>query len=532
MKRLRKGLQSSFCVINPSIIVLIGFMVYSVIYKFSNFTKSHLVNADALQNPLGNILVTLTPQSRPMPHGFFCFNAESVRIKSWSNPAFITAVRSLSPQSLRIPGGDESNYWDWQRGGLIQDIEALPDGLPFFLRYGERDYIASKLKNFNAGFKAIKTRPTVVLNMLTSSLDSQIQMLREAKNLGLLIQDIELGNEFYFGTGNYRSVFPQPEDYAQSAVEWTSRIKSEFPKTKVSVVGVADEEHAYDPRYSQWNHLVFPKTLKVADAVSLHLYPEHGLGPEEQSKYLDYPFFADSDVPLILGEPFRIWEQIRKTEPFRTIPSNRKIWITEYNLLEIIFDQPENLRPRVMGSWVHGLYTLQLSLLFLEEFRVQKICNHALIGNSLFSAIYRDRKSFVNPVGQTITTTPFGLSATGSTLKLLGTAIQHSVKAQRMNFADSPILLGKDRFQYPALYGWLFSNRNKTQKAIILNLSPQVVSVDLTTISLGEMTFTQLSAHPRTLVNSTRQLHKTVGAAIGSVTLPSYSVTLLTSTQP
>lgn len=471
---------------------------------------------------------------RSIPPGFMCFNVNSVRVQSWQNDKFTTAVRSLSPQTLRIPGGEVANYWNWRRGGLVQNLGSLPQGLPPFLRGRDRNYTSSQLEDFHMGLKTTETAPLFVLNMLTSTLDSQLEMLRQAKHLGIPIQSIELGNEFYISLRNYRSIFPRPADYAQQAALWTTRIKQEFPEAKVSVVGVIDKGQSFPRqkyRRQNWNRIVLPSTLESADAATLHIYPQHGLGPAIKSSSQGYPFFSEQEIPLILGEPFRQWDILKQADGFRTVPQDKKIWITEYNLFEKIFYQNKGRQPKVMGSWAHGLYTLAMSLLFLEDSRVEKICNHMLVGNSLFSAIYANDRSFINPTDSKAKTAPFALSATGSSLRLLGQASKTATTARQLNFIGEAIMSGKQKFQYPALYGWLFSNPKNHQQAIIMNLSGRAVPIDLSRLSVQQLQFSQVSGHPRILVTGPGILTEKSGRITGDMTLPAYSVTLLSGNQ-
>jgi hypothetical protein len=469
----------------------------------------------------------LISSPRSLPSDFLCFNVNSVRVQSWTDPKFTAAVHRLSPQSLRIPGGDESNYWDWKRGGLIQNLQGLPDGLPFFLRYGDRRYTGSKLIDFKAGLVATKTHPTIVLNMLSSTLPEQMQMLQQAKLLGIPVKQIELGNEFFFATQNYRSVFSTPEKYAQAALEWTKTIKSEFPDAQISVVAVSNDGPTLGPRYDNWNSLVLPSTLSMADAVSLHVYPGHGLSPEISETKEEYPYFTNNDVSTILNEPLNAWRKISNSKQFQVIPPNKKIWVTEYNLHEKIFENPQKIRPRVMGSWTHGLYALKLGLLFLEDTRVEKICNHMLIGNSLFSAIYLDENSFINPSGLTLKTQPFSFSGTGTTLQLLGAAIKGNRKAQSITFSNKFAISKKGRFADSMPYGWFFSSGSPGKSAIILNLSFSEKTVQLDNIFPNKIFFRQVAAPPRTLVSTPDAVKQVTGNVIGSVTLAPYSVTLV-----
>lgn len=473
------------------------------------------------------VVASIASTSRSISNNFMCFNVNTIQVESWRNPQFWQAVNTLHPSLLRIPGGTVANYWDWQRGGLIQNPQSLPAGLPQGLRFRARQYTGGKLEDFKIGLQATQTTPLFVLNMLTSDLNSQLQMLETAQKMGLEVKYIELGNEFYFQNKNYKKVFPNPRAYAQTAAQWVRAIKQKFPEAQVAVIGViprADEEK--NARKNNWNAPLVNTALPEADALTLHIYRLSGLETKEQ-KNVSYPFFGLEEVPEILGEPFRQWKDLVSDPTFQLIPNNKKIWITEYNLFEKIFDEnKEKQDPKMMGSWAHGLYTLAMSLTFLEDQRIELICNHVLIGNSLFGAILANNQSFINP-SEPVEVTPFSLSATGSTLRLLSQATLGMTQAQKIEFSNNPILNGLDNFNYLALQGWMFS-QNKKKQAILVNFSNEILDINIDSISPKRANYEQVSADPRTLVTNPELITKSQGSILKNITLPAYSVTLLT----
>ena len=477
----------------------------------------------------GAVVALSSNKSRDISSGFICFNVNAVRVKSWENPAFLSAVRDLSPSVLRLPGGDVGNFWDWRRGGLVQNVVNLPDGYPKFLKSRERQYEASKLGNIKHGLDRTETSPLFVLNMLSSNLASQLAMLKQAEQLGIPIRELELGNEFYFATKNNRAVFPGPEDYARVASEWLRTLKSEYPDAKISVVGVDNQglegHKKFQPRRRNWNQTVLPLTLQQADAATFHIYPRHGLPPLNNVTEQSFPLFDETDVEVILGEPFRHWHKLQQSNEFQFVPRNKEIWITEYNLSEKISGD-RSRPPRVIGSWTHGLYTLALSLLFLEDARVQKICNHVLVGSSQFAAVYANQKSFVNPTTPTASA-PNSLSATGHSMQLFSKAINGATSAQQMQFQILPTLTGKDQFQYPSLYGWTFQVDNRQKRSILMNLSSSAQKVDVSQIFQNPVKFEQIHSAPRTLVTDASKVSRQLGTAVDRVLLPPLSVTLL-----
>ncbi|MEL6578906.1 MAG: hypothetical protein AAFQ14_04075 [Cyanobacteria bacterium J06621_12] len=463
-------------------------------------------------------------KSRKLSPDFMCYNVNSTQVADWQDEALTTAVNSLSPSLLRIPGGDVGNYWNWQRGGLIENTNSLPAGLPFFLRFKARQYTASKLEDFKAGLANSNTKAIFVLNMLTRDIESQLEMLRQAEDLGLEIEYVELGNEFYFNIPNYKKTFPNPRAYGLVAKEWTAAVKQEFPNAKISVVGVVPSPNK-PARLQNWNKVMRGTVLPVADAITLHIYSGHGLD-DWKTKPDSYPYFQESQVSTILGEPFRNWQSLRNDSNYQAIPNDKQIWITEYNLFEDIFQDGKNKPiPRVAGSWTHGLYNLAISLLFLEEARIESICNHSLSEGSIFGAILNSEDSFVNPANDNMTATPMSLSATGSALSLLGEATQSMTKATAINFVDVVQLKGKDNFNYPAVYGWQFNN-DFAQQAVIVNLSSQEIKLDLSNLS-GYSNYQQISGKSHDLVNNSTVLTETNGKTNSEIILPAYSVSKL-----
>ena len=502
----------------------IKFLIFISLILMSACSGQKNHKTSTLAQP-STITASLTKSSRSIRENYACFNVNSLLVKSWSNPDFVQAVNQVNPKLLRIPGGTESNYWDWQKGGLISNVREVMAGYPINFRSQDLKYNASKLEDIQKAIQATNTVPIFVLNLATSNLQSQLEMLRTAKALGMPIKYIELGNEFYINVPNYRRVFPTSTDYAKTASKWAEAIKKEFPSAQISLVGVVPKSQD-SMRRKNWHRSLLYSAMHQADAVTIHIYNGHGLKSSIDSNST-YPFFTDEEVPIILGQPFRNWQNLQNNKQLKLIPHNKQIWLTEYNLFENIFGNNEGKTQRVMGSWTHGLYTLTMGLLFLEDSRVTIACNHVLIGNSRFAAIFRGTGSFVNPSDPNMKVTPLNLTATGSTLSLLGEVTSDMTEAQKIQFALSPTLVGKNNLKYPALYGWKFSNHEYSQ-GIILNLSSRNININIEQLFSGSVSYKQLTENPRTLVTGSDSLKHYTGTIVSEITLPPYSVTKLT----
>lgn len=111
--------------------------------------------------------------------GFLGYNAgdHAAKVGPWTDPSFNAAVAALSPSTIRFPCGTGGNYWDWQKGC---ETGSCPG--------------TSTLENFKLTLDATNASAILVLNMLTDTLASQMQMLEHANSLGIKIVGIEFGD--------------------------------------------------------------------------------------------------------------------------------------------------------------------------------------------------------------------------------------------------------------------------------------------------------------------------------------------------
>ena len=502
------------------ILLIVGFAIWVGVTNSIKADQPEVErNTTVTQAYLANFSRTISPD-------FFCSNNNALRVSSWQDPDFVAAVKRLNPQKIRFPGGTVSNYWDWRYGGLIEDFrEGRAD---FFYTFNRDDwqYNSSKLADFLQGLELTNTEPVFVVNISTSDLASQLEMLRTARDLGLPIKYIELGNELYIDVPDNKDVFPQPEDYAAEMIDWIDAINQEFPQAKIAVVGVVPTSKKAS-RFHEWNESLLPETLPKADAIVLHIYGSHGLG-SDKSKIPTYPFFAIEDTKTILGQPFVKWQKIQNASEFQILPKEKSIWITEYNLFENIFYNNKDRKPKVMGSWAHGLYAATMSLLFLEEPRVEFVCNHQLISNFYFASILPRENSFKDPATGDSLAQPYSLSAAGSALRLYANAIAGMTQATPIYFENNSRIKTEDGLEYPTLYGWMFGNK-LGKNSLILNLSDRPQKIDFSAAIESESSYETIFGSPRDLVTGSNVLERRTGTIGQAFVLPAYSVTQINS---
>ena len=159
--------------------------------------KSQLnYNRDLSQSSSLVTSASLAESSRSLSPDFMCYNTNPLLFDSWTEPALVKAIKQLKPRVLRFPGGTIADFWDWQRGGILPDLSNVNSRqYPGIFRSSRvRQYTASKLEEFKAGLTATQTKPLWVLNILTSDLNSQLAMLRKARDLGINVDYIQIGN--------------------------------------------------------------------------------------------------------------------------------------------------------------------------------------------------------------------------------------------------------------------------------------------------------------------------------------------------
>jgi hypothetical protein len=396
--------------------------------------------------------------TRNVPNNYSCYNTEAVAIDDWSTvdmAAFSQATQKVGAQTLRLPGGDTANYWNWEftrsdgstDGGVWEwygaapnyplrpTFETLPPGqeyqaYPFFLpqQLPPSLQFQTETRATLANVKPLVTNTGAdtiwVMNMLTSTLDKELQHLRDARALGMSVNRVELGNELYFSLPNYiRPInngtppevggLPTPTDYANKAKAWAQAVKNDSvlgnaanPNLQIGITGVADSNNP-DPRVSGWMAALQTPSgadnqsaMDVVDAFTIHpYYTTANLGVTK----------ADVGNNARAGEIARDGIATLRgilADPGINTPAlqNKKMWITEHNIIET--DQV------VLGnSWVGALMVDMHGQEFLKDARADVSCAHVLTGNPQWQAIANEQGTVIDPDKRGIDDQPFSDSA-------------------------------------------------------------------------------------------------------------------------
>ena len=454
--------------------------------------------------------------------------------------AYNEALAELRPGTIRFPGGTVSNYWDWERADFV-----CGEGEDYFVRNSVGQAVAQPCELPNGyqvldpprhTLEAFKTEldetgaaAVFVLNMMTERaegdptrandarrIERQLAMLRAARDLGIEVRYVELGNELYLAAGardasnDYITAYPNPGAYARQARRWLDAVEAEFPDAEVAAVG-SNTAPDGSPRRNGWNDALYAELGDRLSAVTLHSYV----------KTEDYPKRDSTDVPSFLAMAQTRMDDLLAGDLAR-VPGGVAVWVSEYNAFA------DDMT--VQGTWAHGLFVAAQTLGYLRADAVALSHVHSGIGDAVFGALFNNDRGFAfsgwpAPPDRPVTV-PFGKSASGETLQLVGEVLRGASMASELAFgADAPTLPGGAA----ALVGWEATAGGET-RVVVLNLSDADQTVDLGALVPGG-TVVQRSAAPLALVTGAG-VAETAATLDGPLALPAYSVTLVRSTPP
>ncbi len=449
------------------ILLLMGYAVKSPAYMlkmfflivlFFSFYSNPLITMHQPLAEASKMMVyrsfALSPK-KDFPPDYYGFNTNILGGPAWQDQSFIHVINKFNPLLMRYPGGTVANYWDWKKGFVMDN---LPEDTPLGLK-NIKMKVSATLDEFKIASDQSGFTPVFVLNMETSSLDYQMEMLRYAKAIGLKVQYIELGNEFYFQhTRQLRKNFPSGKAYAEISHQWAMRIKEEFPDALIAVHGLIDPRSATErPRnrvMEEWN-LSMKETVENSqwiDAIALHIYIPNTIKTEDE-------LTNSNSLQEIISQSYLGLESLKQTIP--KLPTNKKIWITEFNLM----DQHQTIHSR----WIHGVSVGLQLLSYFEIQEIEMILYHSLIGRSDFTAFFKDSDGLYYGYPE-LKSKPWSLSATGVVLKEIFNSMRDAEKFQAIGLhcIDFNSSLDHDILAYRFEQGF-------TQNLVIINPSPKMI---------------------------------------------------------
>ena len=453
------------------------------------------------------VKVTATGGVRTVTPTLLGLNGVNTTGPQWDNSAFDSVLKRFAPGVIRYPGGTVANYWSWPDGWFQpgewpgEPAKAVNDTLPVF----------------GTGLAAAGATPLFDLNTVTingaigsdaentTMLDQQLQALRSAAGDGLPVKMVELGNELYqsgyISTGpdgqDYTKRFPSAADYATQMNAWISALHSAFPGVKVAAVATdANDVPGIAPRRSSWNATVLP-LLKGEDAVTIH----------DNLRVSD----ASSSPATVLAYPYLHFQKLKAHELALFHSDQLPVWVTEFNLAD---QTPGHV---FQGTWLHGLFVAAQALLFTGDPDITYAGLDATIGTDL-APIFSSTQGFGSGGPATVR---LALSAAGTTLSMIQSAFHRASAAQVLSFSPSPAL---GTTGAPALLGLVLTTQGGPE-VLLVNLSAQPVTLDVSAILPGALTVTQVTAPSiATKVTGPGSTETSTSTASGTVQIEPYAL--------
>jgi hypothetical protein len=425
-----------------------------------------------------------------IPPAFAGFSAP-FRENAWQalSPQLHLAAAGLTPGAIRVFGGTTANYWNWETGKFF-DRPGVPNGF----RRTARHMKAVHLADWARLVSEANATPVFDLNMVTSTLSSQLAMLHAAQSLGMPINWVELGNEVFLREPPLERAFPTGQAYGKEATRWIQAIRAEFPAAQIAAVGRAAKP-ANDSRRAHWNRRVL-KTLRGEDALTFHTYwftPLGRLSPGRLSKIFAAPIRRSS---------------LLRSAGLRHLPRGVDAWLTEW------FVEPS---PAMRGTWANGLADAEYLLELLGERRVRMETLHPLIGEPSSAALFGNGKGF----GGKPRTVQFAPTAVGEAVGALYPLLTGGGRVSPLRFRHGPEIPGTP-------FGAIRAVAVKGRGALLLNLTSRRRRVRLAGRPGCAKTLTSVWARPGVRVTGVQgRIHHHTGPVEHRIRLPAHSVNRL-----
>ena len=403
------------------------------------------------------ILLELDSVSRSIPTSNL--GGQTWRGPSWVNEVFNDSVATMYPDVLAYPPAPD--LWDWQNGWFYP--QSLLDTCcvdSISLNWGQLNATVIEItpENFQNALDQIGAEGLYCLNMISSSVSKQLADLHSAKDNGVVVERIRLGDEMG-KAGNEHSIshFPTAEDYAATCDIYIDSIRSILPDTKIAVS--AGNFGASNPRAQHWNEALYGMTNQ-ADAFrwSAFFYLKESDTLFTTKQLLAYAF---DQIPT--------YESVRELQDTTANLQDYELWVG-YGITDNTLDK------RYANRWSLVLMFSASHHLFLNNRLVEDI--------SMFNVggIFKNWDALDTQNG-------FRKRATGVFAAIWNKA---KLNKNRTTKIEIPVQLYDTvtyynsnnvprTVEYPNLFGWRFENDSTFESAIVLtNISSDtlVVSVD------------------------------------------------------
>ena len=467
----------------------------------------------------------------------------------FGEPDFEKAAECINPHVMTFPSANPC-YFDWADGWALDSAEIVNYvntlTLPYenyhsansngehFFEVSNEDYewwenadgtwnsANIDVTDFSNFINANNVKGTFSLNMLTSSIETTMDMVRDNFQAGVSFEHIELGSEYYlrsggdkwddidgdfmyddgeiltkdkdgdgeFDPGRFEFIYPTPQSFALECNKYIDSLSNILPNT--TKFAITSKNKSGDPRSHDWTRQVLKHiNSSLIDTIYLtwHEYlrfekKEDDFGNQDTltaEQVLAFPQFRYEDMITASGmNP----EAIAALEDELSL--NIKVWLTESAFREL------GHKPWIF-KWAQSLINIQNYSLMLRNPYIEIIMLQALHGWNSTSAINHGNQfpDEVPPYVDQDSCSPYGRTATAFSIYFWNFISEGMTHMQELIFEDTNgnhlgvvsenPFEGQDAdsnqspdsgYVYSYLLGWkLFNADESIQRALITNVA-------------------------------------------------------------
>lgn len=374
-------------------------------------------------------------------------NGRSTEGPSWSNPHFLSLIKSMNPAFVRYPAGTQANYWDWHTGTFIegcgkkkktiftpaQCIHGLPENTQLI-------YVINMVRptpstGFSLTMSLQEKKSEAVLN---AKINDIIDALRHFEQEGHLPEIIEFGNEFYFDNEHADIYGQKPDLYLEHCKKIGHALRALFPDLKFIVCTTKPGSK----KREAWNRTIYQHLQQdtalnaLIDGIVQHHYINE--------KYGSNAPVTHNNAMEAIAEGF-LYPQRQYALQRNTLP-NKKLWITEFGVTK------EN----ASATWIAGLRAAAMTMGFWDwDNKVENLLWHHITSSP-----------------DVLTASKQALGPVGIAYSLLQKATKGNDSFQKMIFDNNPTIFKEIK----ALHGYKISHNNN-EGIVLLNSSNQELEI-------------------------------------------------------
>ncbi len=449
------------------------------------------------------VITALAGRARPISPWFFGLDGSAAQRPPWGDSAFTTALAELRPATLRFPGGAAANWWDWGRGTYQTGFTPLSP-------------MPARLDALAATLAATMAAPVFTLNVVSAQgriatasdeiamVSYQHALLAYARAMRMPVLFVELGDGLDLDAPGpaeappapYTARFATGADYGRAMNIWIVPLRQGYPDAQFAVVASTSEATT---RAATWNASLLD-TVRGVDAVTVRV----------EIPVRDGALSDEAALAL----PFAAWRDAERLALTAARARSLDAWVSAAGLRDLTTDHAFE------STWLQGLVSATLALLELAEPTVTRATVLSTTGAADVAALFPTTYAIGAEGAHAVS---LGRSASAAVLAVLSRATANARAARTIDFADAPTLHGD-----PALLGAQITAGDGGQQALVVNLSPRALAVDLSAIAPASRRYEQLSARSlRTRVTgaASGELVVATGDRAATMTLTPRSVT-------